>query len=719
MARIATFLHITDTHVTGSGTPHDRDDHKDKIQSITQVTREEVLDHLLGALAGKMAEDDRRLDAVIFSGDATVKGKVDGHRILLQMLVKHLGGLGIQAGNIVAVPGNHDVPKGTEPGSRERYAAFIDTWRNAGCITPWLDGIDPVGTTTPELHRLVSPDGDWAIYPINSANWSHVSAVLKPPLSDVWDEIHTRLFEADGEKAAAVRKQLDDLTQFDMARVSGAQMEEFARVVASTPPASGGHQMRIATLHHHLSAPSLREEVKAFADFTNLELLRQVLRQQSIDVVMHGHKHEHAARWEYVQDYDGGDGRRMLVLSGATFDKSREQDAARLIAIDGMPWAPRLTTSAVAIPHAGLRLVEGAASQFRLWRDVPAIDRPSVVSGDNLDVVYGQACQVAGDEAHRGTLIVHLDLPPDTAISLPSDYRIPVEMPNGERQAWLNELVSWWQKDSSVLERRVPYIHGNRLHAYGGIFDQVARVRKMLTVKGSSRAIAILIDPLRDFTKDGDKETFASFCLVQFRKRDIGDGTSAVDVIAYYRAQEFAQWWPINVAELRSLQNAVCKRPRLRPGRITTITADARSIARSPTQVAMPLIDRWLDDEPQRIHALAIALSGTSTGSPSEAKAVEGWYQTLDELSKAASEFNGDGVPVAIEGLERLSKYIEAGNPAGSRQLRRSLDALARVNRAYERTDQEEQDFRNWGALEHVRELRELSDAILRTTSAS
>jgi predicted MPP superfamily phosphohydrolase len=192
MARTATFLHITDTHVTGSGVSHDRDDHKDKIQGIKQVTREQALDQLLGATASKMVGDGRRLDAVIFSGDATVKGKAEGHQALLEMLLKHLGVLGIHAGNIVAVPGNHDVPKGTEPGSRERYAAFIDTWRSAGCITPWLDGIDPVGTTTPGLHRLVSPDGDWAIYPINSANWSHVSAVLEPPLSEVWNEIHTR-----------------------------------------------------------------------------------------------------------------------------------------------------------------------------------------------------------------------------------------------------------------------------------------------------------------------------------------------------------------------------------------------------------------------------------------------------------------------------------------------------------------------------------------------
>ena len=71
-----------------------------------------------------------------------------------------------------------------------------------------------------------------------------------------------------------------------------------------------------------------------------------------------------------------------------------------------------------------------------------------MVSGDNLNIVYRQACQVAGNEAHSGTLIVHLDLPSDTAILLLMGYHIPVENPDGQRQAWLNELVSRWQKDS-------------------------------------------------------------------------------------------------------------------------------------------------------------------------------------------------------------------------------------------------------------------------------
>lgn len=76
-------------------------------------------------------------------------------------------------------------------------------------------------------------------------------------------------------------------------------------------------------------------------------------------------------------------------------------------------------------------------------------------------------------------------------------------------------------------------------------------------------------------------------------------------MVGYYRAQEFARWWPINVAELRTLQLAVVRGSRMTCGRITTITAEARSSGKSPTQEAMPVIDRWLGQYPERLYVLA------------------------------------------------------------------------------------------------------------------
>lgn len=196
----------------------------------------------------------------------------------------------------------------------------------------------------------------------------------------------------------------------------------------------------------------------------------------------------------------------------------------------------------------------------------------------------------------------------------------------------------------------MPFVHGTRLRRYGGKIDQIERIKKLLKHKASTRALAVLVDPFRDFTADGSGEEFASFSLVEFKRRNLGNGRSSVEVIAFYRAQEFARWWPINVAELRSLQIEVCRHLNFDPGRITTIAADARTHSRSPTQVAMPIVDRWLDQAPERLHALANALVQKGARNDKERAALAGWGRCLTELEDVAKNYNPDGVPVAVEG---------------------------------------------------------------------
>jgi hypothetical protein len=713
MTKPARFLHVTDTHITGAGVPFRRDDHKERIPGIDHATREAALELVFERLSERLQADGETLDAVIFTGDATLKGDEGGHRALLELLLKHFATVGITPPRIVATPGNHDVPKGTMPGSNDRYEVFLKVWRNAGCITPWIDGIDPAKTKKPEMHRLVDPDGRWAIYPINSANWSHVNSILPSPLQDIWDDAHRVLAKRDAEKAADLRKQFDDLAQFDMARVSELQLEEVRRIVDGTPTIASRRPIRIAAIHHHLHAPSLREEVKAFADFTKLELLRQTLRERSIDVVMHGHKHEHAARFDYIYDDQGGEPRRTLVLSGATFDEKRDGDAARLITLTGMPFAPSLATAPIAVPRGGTELRIGSSGHFRLWSTDRQPGGPIVVQGTDLETVYHQACVLADQDAKHGTLIAHLDLAADQAIMLPADYPLPDSMTQQDRQTWLDELVSWWQMDRSQLDQRIPFIHGNRLRRFAGSIDQINRIRKLLAKKGSSRAVATLVDPARDFEPDGNDETFASFCLVQFRKHTVGSA-AVIDVIGYYRAQEFARWWPINVAELRALQSSVVQGSCMKRGRITTITAEARSIGKSPTQVAMPVIDRWLDQYPERLYVLANTFLGADASLPLKPLVIREWFQTLDDLKEATERFNPDGVPIAIEGLEALASYLEVSNATGdAAALLRALRGLVTANRSYSATPQAFEDFTRWGASDYLAAVREASYKLL------
>jgi hypothetical protein len=713
MSSSATFLHLTDAHLAAAGVAFERDDHKITIPGIEQETREQALELTLSRLAERLTHSGRSLDGVLFSGDAQDRGKPGGHQLLLDLVLRYFGPLGVTTGNILAVPGNHDVPRASPPGSSVRYEAFTDVWRKAGCVTPWLDGVD-VSTSDGGPHRLVSGDSLWAVFPINTSNWSHVTRTLPEPLASAWEDLPKFAANGDASKEAKLRAQLDELAHYDMARVSGAQLEILRGLVESTSQPAAGRQLRIALLHHHLRAPSLREELKPFADVSNLEQVRSFLRDRGFAVVVHGHKHEQAAQFEHIYDEDGDKDHRTLVISGATFEPGRELDAARLITITGMPNGPAIAIEPVPVPRGGVDPRDPPSIIRRIWSTDVVPGAPTVVQGSDLDEVYDRVCEAAERDAANGTLVVHLDLPTGTAgeLPLPSNYPLPEPMDEAERRRWLKELVSWWQLERSGLEHRMPFVHGTRLRRFGGKINQVERVIKLLKTKASTRALAVLIDPFRDFTTDGVDEEFASFCLVEFKRRELGGAQRAVDVIAFYRAQEFARWWPINIAEMRHLQWEICTALGFLPGRITTITADARTHSRSPTQVAMPIIDRWLDQAPERLHLLANALVQGSVREGAQRDAVRGWERTLADLEATATEYNPDGLPLAIEGLKLLASYLEVvDEDATLNGFVRVLRRLARDNEGFEEGTRSKIEFDRWApsALDAVLELRALT----------
>jgi hypothetical protein len=381
----------------------------------------------------------------------------------------------------------------------------------------------------------------------------------------------------------------------------------------------------------------------------------------------------------------------------------------------------------IGLPRGGVETLKAIPIIRRLWSTATTPGAPIVIQGSDLDEVYQRACAAASAEASRGTLIVHLDLTNDVGdLPLPSGYPVPEPQTEEERQKWLRELVTWWQLARSRLDHRIPYLHGGRLRRYGGKIDQLDRIINLLRNKSTTRALAVLIDPFRDFGDGNGREEFASFCLVEFRRRDMEGRRTLIDAIAFYRAQEFTRWWPINVAELRFLQKEICKATAFYPGRITTIAADARTISKSPSQVAMPIIDRWLDQAPERLHLLANALVHRMVREGSQREAVRDWERTLSDLQMAASsEYNPDGSPIPIEGLDTLGAYLEVAAEATddeARSLAQMLRNLARANSTYENSPRDLPDFERWSpmALGFVHGLQRLTDDRLSTaTSAS
>lgn len=660
MAQAARFLHITDTHLKPEGSEYKIDDRKVNVQLEPQ-TREAALEGGLERLAERLKSGDEQLDGVIFSGDALSGATVGGDKLLLELILRHLEPFGVTGKKIVAVPGNHDVPRGVAPGSLERYKQFIESWRDAGCITPWIDGLD---AARPDFtkHILLGPESEWAVIAVNSSNWSHVSA-LPATLASKWADIPRALAPADAALREILTKELDSLSRYDMARVSPDQLKAVRHMVQHLPQPTRGKQLRVMALHHHLRSPTLSEEVKPFADISNLEQVRTFIAEQCIRIVLHGHKHVARVHSDYIESTPGSQPHQVLMVAGSSFSASDHGDSMRLLNLSGLPWVPNLDIEPVALPRPGLGAAPAPPTSVRLWSPTDSVEHaPTTIQGTNFDEVYARVVLAAHEEAKDRTLMVQLDLSDFAAIKrLPEGYPTKLETMD-ERTIWLADLVSWWQLPQSQLQERVPYIHGARLHNYASNLNQIERVRTLLADKQTTRAIALLVDPAIDFKEaPSSKPDFASFCLVQFTRRDV-NGASFVDCVGYYRAQEMVKWWPINVAELLELQTSVGEAFNARPGRITTVTACARSLARSPTHVAMPVIDRWLDQTPEKYFVLASTLLSNDAMTMEARKVMQEWTSALNDLAEAATARAADGGPVvAIEGPKLLAKYLTSG----------------------------------------------------------
>lgn len=350
--------------------------------------------------------------------------------------------------------------------------------------------------------------------------------------------------------------------------------------------------------------------------------------------------------------------------------------------MDDLPNAPICEVTCIPFHKIGGAQHSRTSVFKRLWEPDPASTGPISIFGTDLDDVYSRAYQAATSTASRRTLICTIDFPESAADSgtLPFPQAHPQYSTSPQAKSRAEQLVRWWQLPRSLIEERIPFIHGTRLYRYSGVLNQIDNVIEVLKKrKDSSKAIAVLIDPILDF-KLNTKKNFASFCLVQFQGRQISGEQWKLDCLGYYRAQEFGQWWPVNVAELRLMQLHVCERvgKDIYPGLITTITADARAAAneRSPTQVAVPLIDQWLDTHPTHIPMIADVLINGS--KQKTAFAAQLWNESLNDLWAATEVFHDDGNPVAIEGLKLLAACLKAMG-TGSQEIEKLTGCLNRL----------------------------------------
>jgi hypothetical protein len=129
-------------------------------------------------------------------------------------------------------------------------------------------------------------------------------------------------------------------------------------------------------------------------------------------------------------------------------------------------------------------------------------------------------------------------------------------------------------------------------------------------------------------------------------------------------------------------------------GSVTTITpvAQVSGAQRTPTRVALPLIDQLLDYEPHMLANMMDVLSRAPAEWDEHDKAVvEKWKACLKDLRIGNQEYNSLGNPVAIKGVEFILNCVRTSPKRHSPRMQELQDIIERileVNRTFENSEQ-------------------------------
>jgi hypothetical protein len=484
--------------------------------------------------------------------------------------------------------------------------------------------------------------------------------------------------------------ELKKLRQQDMARVSQRQIDCLRELfVAKDIDVDRGRdpRPRIAVLHHQLLPVSTRVEVKPFESLINLGFVRQALREFGVDVVLHGHKHEPAIYWDLARgatDPIMFERRALVIASPGHFEPHRPVMRALTLRADrGGRNLEVVAFNGVDASTTTLQKSEPLILPLWLGQMESESAERMFVRGRTSHETYARLCaqfDMVGGETLTNVVCEVAD--PDDAEMVPAEYP-DVSAP--DKQAWFAGLVRWWQlRDSRLVREKVrPFNHGDRLRERWG--DQVDRAARLLNHrKGSSRGLALLIAPeetgLEPNQMPPDEGTYPAFALVEFivvERR----GRRELDCFAYFRKQEMRYWWPINVAELKQLQDAVRKEldkdHRAERGRIVTFAAVALYGTEVP-RVAVTELDRAVDED-GAIWAMAAAVAFPDSDDAADGRLR--WQRVLEELEakgRRTAPRPELGHEVLVEELNRFAT-IAPESPASAVAARlRSLNGAYR-----------------------------------------
>jgi 3',5'-cyclic AMP phosphodiesterase CpdA len=667
-------LHLSDLHLGEPEQDQWLDQHKGKLAATDRRAEKDILLETVSALAENGGLEN--VAAVVISGDLTNRAQADGFdefAALGERLAKF-----VAPEKIAVVPGNHDVPQGRGPEDPQRYDEFRRVTRQLGFVTPLLDGVDfdADGHLEDQArdHPHLVHDDRFVILPINS---SHFCWGVEPLPERVVEKL---LSSTDPAELAAAT---EEIRRHDVPRVSNAQMTAIDELLADLDSGQrpfAPDRVNIGVLHHQLLPVSAREEFKSFESLTNLGAVREFLVSIGLHVVLHGHKHESALYWDYVADPRNLAAPPVRLLVNAAPGTFRAGlVVARILEIGDRKTAPdvRIDDVFAAERRAG-PIRRALLSRARLW-DAPTSDAPTrarIVRGESASQVYARVQSLFDDATpeHAIRYLVCEIADPRDAEEIPFDY--PVSGDRATVQAWMTDLVDWWQLDEPQLGHGVAFNHGERVYKRWG--NQVQRAADLLSAAApgdaaTTRASILLLDPRTESSPQLGE--FPSFVSVQLQL--VRSGTSwQLECTGNFRKQEMRYWWPINVAELARVQQAVAAAVTIegmhpRRGMLRTVTAHAIAEDRLPV-VAVPAVDRAVDQRPEDLWRMAYSLVEPEKAATSDIRTT--WRRYLDDLRPDGAS---DEVPaMSRRGLQSVLRSVEAVGPPPGPPAVRALRAI-------------------------------------------
>ena len=267
--------------------------------------------------------------------------------------------------------------------------------------------------------------------------------------------------------------------------------------------------------------------------------------------------------------------------------------------------------------------------------------------------------------------------------------------------------MTWWQSPAPLLVASgdAPFNHGERVYASGGALGELDAAAKLL---GSTKAMVFLTSSHELRTRPAP-----SFITIQLVVASDGLG-ERLDCVGYFRKQDLTLWWPVNVAELCSIQRRVLdlgtERP-MRAGHLVTIAAEAIHDNVMP-RLSGTTVDRAVDLRPEVLMKMAYeAAHGPSDPDDLDQrnKIHALWSATFEDIGRLK---DGDIEDFPSLGIARLLQHLRVFRDVGGRTNVSLL--IKRLEAVYDRAHRAKSTSRTrTERREFAKELWELIGAVL------